>query len=595
MDTANDINLPSVVQTPPVCTPVDSAPSGLWSAHYPALVVIAVLGLSMLPGLVGHDPWKQDETYITEIVRHMLASGDWTVPTMAGVPFMEKPPLFYWVAAICAALSSPLLSLHDGARLATGIFVGGTGLATAWVGHRWWRQGRVSLLILFSSLGMVRHCHFMLTDLAMMTGFAVAICGLALCHEKWVPGGLLLGTGVGIGFLAKGLLAPGVLGVCALLLPLFFPRWRRRNFLRTLAISLAAAAPWLLIWPLALFYRSPPLFMEWFWLNNIGRFAGFSVPQLGASHTEWFWLTTLPWFTFPALPLALMSVWRHRDTAMSKESFQIAIVLAAALMAVLWQSASARDNYALPLLLPLALIAAPAVHALSARIDRFWAWGACILWGAFAVLLSATWIWMTVRHRPPRLPVIASFLPLDFNAQFDLRALLAAAALTAGLLVLAKECSRFAGRGLGTWFTGTAITWSLLSTLWLPWIDAAKSYRSVFDAVKTALPVRYECIAERGMGESELSMLSYFLGITAARLEFGEGARCDVLLINGAANAPPRYVDTGVWQAVWQGARPGDRDERFWLYTRTPPPPEMPTGVLENQPNSRHVPSPYPY
>jgi len=38
-------------------------------------------------------------------------------------------------------------------------------------------------------------------------------------------GGFWLGTGVGIGFLSKGLLAPGVLGITAALLPLY-PAWR---------------------------------------------------------------------------------------------------------------------------------------------------------------------------------------------------------------------------------------------------------------------------------------------------------------------------------------------------------------------------------
>ena len=563
MDAASDTTSGPVLPGSPAFAPAGSA------LREHLLFALAVLALSMLPGLVGHDPWKQDETYITEIVRHMLASGDWTVPTMAGVPFMEKPPLFYWVAAICAALTSPVLPLHDGARLATGMFVSGTGLAVAWTGHRWWGQGRVCVLLLLSCLGMVRHCHFMLTDLAMMTGFAVALCGLALCREKCLQGGLLLGTGVGMGFLAKGLLAPGVFGVCVLLLPLLFGRWRQRSFLRALAISLAAAAPWLLIWPLALLHRSPQLFMEWFWLNNIGRFAGFSVPQLGASHTDWFWLTTVPWFTFPALPLALMSVWRQRTLALATESFQIPIVLSVILMAVLWRSASARDNYALPLLLPLALLAAPAASALPAWIDRCWDWSARVFWGAFAVLLWTTWIWMTLRHSPPHLPVIADFLPRDFVPEFDLGTLAAALALTAGPLLLASECPRSAGRGLRSWLTGAVITWGLLATLWLPWIDAAKSYRSVFDAVQAALPVRYNCIAERGMGESELSMLSYFLGITAARRESGEGADCDMLLINGMANAPPGDVDPARWRAVWQGARPGDRDERFWLYART--------------------------
>jgi hypothetical protein len=99
-----------------------------------------------------------------------------------------------------------------------------------------------------------------------------------------------------------------------------------------------------------------------------------------------------------------------------------------------------------------------------------------------------------------------------------------------------------------------------------------KSYCGVFHAVKTALPVRYECVAEIGMGESERAMLAYFLGINAARMDSPRGAHCDVLLVNGAANDPPCNTELRQWRQVWQGARPGDRREHFWLYTQVAAP-----------------------
>jgi 4-amino-4-deoxy-L-arabinose transferase-like glycosyltransferase len=555
---------PTLFQVHPKELSVAALP--IWRTEYSLFVLIVVL--YVFPGLIGHDPWKQDETYITEIVRHMLDSGDWTVPRMAGEPFMEKPPLFYWVAAICAAIFSPFLPLHDGARLATGLFLSGTCAAVAWVGHHWWgrHHGRISLVTLLSCLGMVLHAHFMLTDVAMTTGFAIAICGLALGQDKWAQGGMLLGTGVGIGFLSKGLLAPAVIGACALLLPLLFRRWRHQSYAYSLAIAFVAASPWLLIWPIALFRRSPQLFMEWFWLNNIGRFVGFSVPQLGASHSDRFWLMTLPWFTFPALPLAILSIWRRRGTAVTETPVQISVVLFGTLLTVLWASASARDNYALPLLLPIALLAAPAVGKLPDLLDKCWKWMALAFFGSFATFLWATWAWMMVHGTPPHLPLIADYLPQDFTPKFAAYTFVTALALTVAPLFLARYLLSFAGTGLAAWFAGLTTGWALVSSLWLPWIDSAKSYRSVFDAVKTALPAGYNCVAEAGMGESELSMLSYFQGITAVRIESGRAAHCGALLVNGAADTPPGNIDVGRWVLTWQGARPGDRHERFWLY-----------------------------
>jgi len=76
----------------------------------------------LVPGIFGHGPWKQDETYSFGIIHHMLVSGHYLVPTNAGVPFMEKPPLYYWTAALLAKALSPWLPLHDGARVASIFF-----------------------------------------------------------------------------------------------------------------------------------------------------------------------------------------------------------------------------------------------------------------------------------------------------------------------------------------------------------------------------------------------------------------------------------------------------------------------------------------
>ena len=61
-------------------------------------------------------------------------------------------------------------------------------------------------------------------------------------------------------------------------------------------------------------------------------------------------------------------------------------------------------------------------------------------------------------------------------------------------------------------------------------------------------------------------MLSYFLGITPVRSGSVRASDCGVLLVNGKAAAPPRDIAAGRWVLIWEGARPGDRVERFWLY-----------------------------
>ena len=83
------------------------------------LLSMAVLWIS--PLMIGHEPWL-DEGYGFSIIYNILLTGDPVVPTMAGLPFMEEPPLYYSLGALSASALSPWLPLHDGARLINTVF-----------------------------------------------------------------------------------------------------------------------------------------------------------------------------------------------------------------------------------------------------------------------------------------------------------------------------------------------------------------------------------------------------------------------------------------------------------------------------------------
>ena len=100
-----------------LCRPSPANLRGALRRAFATLWLIPLALVYLLPGVVGHDPWKQDEAYTFGLVLHILETGDWIVPTLAGQPFMEKPPFFYASAAILASMLAPWLPLHDGARL----------------------------------------------------------------------------------------------------------------------------------------------------------------------------------------------------------------------------------------------------------------------------------------------------------------------------------------------------------------------------------------------------------------------------------------------------------------------------------------------
>ena len=537
--------------------------------HLPFGWFLLLAAAYVLPGLIGHDPWKQDETYVFDILYRMLHSHDWVVPQLAGEPFMEKPPLYYWLGAALARLFSGWLPLHDGARLATGAFMAITFLSVGLAARHAWGagNGRRAVLVLMSCFGLLYESHIMITDVPMLAGFAIASYGFILSRTRPFSAGIWLGMGVGVGFLGKGVLVPGAVGVVALLLPLLFHTWRSKAYARSLGVALMVALPWLLIWPIALYLRDPHQFYVWFWLNNVGRYLGFSVAELGANNEPWFWPKTLLWFAFPALYLALASVWQRRHELRRSVPLQLGLVSFGVYLAVLLTSASARTSYGLPMLVALALLAAPQVATLPAGLSRWLDWGARLLFGALVVLFWGVWGSMIVTGHAPHWAFLTRVLPADFVMPLQPLAVAVAALATLAWLAAWLGLPRLYERAIVSFVAGLTLCWLLFATLWLPWLDDAKSYRSVFVAMQPSLPVTRNCVASVNLGESERAMLDYFLGVQTLRREIHPDAACDVLLVEGSAQQPP--VSPGVaWQVAWQGARPGDTHEHFWLFVR---------------------------
>jgi 4-amino-4-deoxy-L-arabinose transferase-like glycosyltransferase len=527
---------------------------------------MAIIIVFVFAGAVGHDPWKADEAYIFGMIHSMLASGDWVVPMLGGESFMEKPPLYYWVATLFARLLSGWMAPPDAARITSSFFMliacGALWLAAR---HWWGRQAdRYAPMALLACFALAPQTHLMMPDVPLLAGFALSAYGFARLIEKPFASGIVLGVGVGLAFLAKGLLGPLAIGASAVLLPLCFRQWRSPAYLRGLAYAFAASLPFLVIWPLALYIRSPALFHVWFWENNLGRFFGFSGVANGTEQTRWFWAHNLPWFTFPALPLACFLLWKRRAEIGSHPALQYAIVTFGILMLTLVASASARVIYALPLMVPLALLAAPAASGLPERINRLWAGSAVMLFGLLSLLVWTGWSVMMFTGAAPNWPWLLRVLPAEYMPGFDAGAFTIALAATVAALVLASRRYRFPASGLFTWTSGLALFWVLLSTLWMPWLDYAKSYRSVFAAMP--LPEEANCVGSVGLGEGERAMLHYFNGRNTLRREQWPGAGCDILLVQGYTPEGTRKVDLRGYHQVWEGARPGDDWQRFWLF-----------------------------
>ncbi len=518
-----------------------------------------------LPGLVGHDPWKPDEAYGFGVIHHVLETGDWVVPTLAGEPFMEKPPLYWLTGAAFAKIASPPLSSHDAARLASGFYLLLAFLFAGLAGRRCWGEGggTATVLLLVGAPALAIHTHMIITDAALFAGYAIAFYGLTLAPARPALGGAVLGTGVGVAFMAKGLLAPGQLGLAAVLLPVLSPSWRTRSFARTAGAAAVAALPWLVVWPVAVYLRSPALFREWLVVNNLGRFLGFA--HLGPPNSPAFYLTLLPYFAFPALPLAAFALWRRRTTGGLDPMSQAFLVGFVAIVGVLAVASDGREVYALPALIPLSLLAAPSIQALPPKLSAGAIRGSVVLPGLLAALLWAGWGAMVTGRPGPLSDLFTRAYPAYVPA-IRWGGFAAALAYTAGWLLLVARRGEGGKHALVNWAAGVTLAWGLAMTLWLPWLDAGKSYRPMVSSLVRAIPPGGYEVASRNLGEPQRALLDYYAGIETRRVETRGGDGCDLLLTQGDSR---REEDPGPqWRKIWEGCRQGDAKERFRLYRR---------------------------
>ena len=68
-------------------------------------VVILGLGLFILTfGLGDYGLYEPHEGHFAGVAQEMRFRGDWITPTLNGSPYLNKPPLLYWLIALSMAI-----------------------------------------------------------------------------------------------------------------------------------------------------------------------------------------------------------------------------------------------------------------------------------------------------------------------------------------------------------------------------------------------------------------------------------------------------------------------------------------------------------
>jgi 4-amino-4-deoxy-L-arabinose transferase-like glycosyltransferase len=516
-----------------------------------ALTLILVIAW-LLPGLFGHEPWKPDEAYNFGLVYHMMQSGDWLFLHLPGEHPFASPPLFYMTAALFGKLFAPFVSLPDALRLATGFYMGLSLLFTGLASRILYGRGSYAVLIMAGSLGLLGHAHQLVADSALFAGCSLAILGFCLYGEKAFLGGALAGLGMCMGFLSKGFIAFAYFVPLLVLLPFFKP-WRSLRYLAFLGSACVFLLP-SAIWPYLLHQSHPELYSSWLKSST--------SLSLGLRHdahaSPFFYLGVLPWFAWPTLPLAAASIWREKGR-LFEEDILFPLIMFLTMLAVLMVSATQREIYAMPMLLPLSLLAASGIDSLRRGATSAFNWFGILTFGLLASVLWIGWVAMMTGHPEYIAGRIHHYHP-HYSAHFGLFSFLPALGATLLWAMLATGNKRNGKRAVINWASGVAMVWMLLMTIWLPFLDSVKGYREMFHSMKASIPPHYGCIEGRHVGDAQRAMLDYYLGIDLAR-----NKTCKLVLIQSIASN--RQHPDGL-KLLWQGARAGDRHERYRLYVR---------------------------
>ena len=376
---------------------MSSLPGPLASAHTRRTAAALWLGLALLWFLPLNSPhlFEPDEGRYAEIPREMVASGDWVTPRLDAIKYFEKPVFGYWATAV----AFKLFGQHAWTVRLWPALSGLLGLMLTFaLGRRLYdqRTALFALLVQASALLYVALSRIATLDMGLSFGLQIAMTALVLLVQRPDPPDtrarvlpLLLGVGVALAVMSKGLVGILIPGAVAVLYMLIHRDWRlllRAQPWWTLAVLLLLAAPWFVL----VSARNPEFAHFFFIFQHFQRYL--SRADFDRYQPVWFFLPILalgflPWTTL--LPAALRQAWR---AARAGERASSLLLLWAGFVLVFFSlSQSKLAPYIVPMLPALSLLTGRAMAGLSP--PRLASHLRAVAWFAAAIAALVLLLW----------------------------------------------------------------------------------------------------------------------------------------------------------------------------------------------------------
>ena len=314
----------------------------------PLLVLAAALALGW--NLNGYRLLDPDEGRNAEVAREMAGSNDYLIPHLDGLPYLDKPIVYFAVAALAMEVLGPT---ETAARLPAYLATLATIALLVWFGRRRWGPDAGWLTgLAFATMPLtLAYAHTAIFDstLTLCTTAAIVCFFLERTTLAWAA--------IAAGALTKGPVAIAIPLVVMIPYALATGRpLRRLVSLRALGAFAIVALPWFI----AVTARVPE-FPHYAFVGE--TFERFTTPGFHRTAPWWYYVPIICVAAFPwILPAcARLSAWRaawaaRRDPASAESVWLVAWVLGP--LALFTLNHSKLPQYVLPLMPAFALAAA---------------------------------------------------------------------------------------------------------------------------------------------------------------------------------------------------------------------------------------------
>lgn len=563
--------------------PTPAIVSQLAARRLPRWVLLLMGLVYVLPGLLGREPWRQADLASFGVMLDMAqGSGDWLHPQVLGEAATVKAWLPYWLGALAIKLL-PFVSAEFAVRVPFALLLALTLAGTWYAAYNLARLpdaqpvafafggeaqpvdyaralADAALLALVASLGLAQLSHETTPDAAQLSCAALMLYACARlasprAHRRWLSA-LLWWLG------AAGLALSGAPWV-GLMLGAGWLLWALRT-----RDAAAPEQPW---WLLASCASGTLLAALLAWdLELPRRLEVWRELDAWLHWNHWRHFTRLlVWFTWPAGPLALWTLWRWR-ARLGQAHVLLPLWFVLVALGSCWLLGA--SDRALLLALPaLACLAAFALPTLSRSVTALIDWFALLFFTGCALLIWLYWLALEtgVPARPAAnvLRLVPGFKPaLDWT-------LLLPALLASGIWLglLAWRLGRYRPalwKGLVLSAAGSSLCWLLLMTLWLPVLNYGLGQAPISRRI-AALAPQDACVLVHGLSQGQIAGLQYHGHLELQRAQAGQRSDCKLLVVEpGAESTLAQTVQLTQWRQLRKVPRLRENRDGLLVFER---------------------------